>query len=126
MGVTLTPLWLRESLKNVGAEFGSESVESREVSGLPLEEAEVSEQPSEGVSDERLEWKEHAVALGTAGRGLLDIDHRWISDKSIPLHHPPLYLPSPKSIPISATSLTPLHLSLSPLSHPSSLCSLFH
>ena len=41
-----------ESLKNVGAEFGSEGVESEEVSRLPLEEAEVSEQPSEGVSGE--------------------------------------------------------------------------
>ena len=31
-----------------------------------------------------------------------------------------------KSVPISITSLTPLHSSLSPLSHPLSLCSLFH
>ena len=51
-------------------EFGSEGAESEEASGLPLEEAEVSEQPSEGVSGKGLEWKEHAVALGTAGRGL--------------------------------------------------------
>ena len=39
------------------------------MSGFLSEEAEVSEQPSEGVSGERLEWKECAVALGTAGRG---------------------------------------------------------
>ena len=70
MGVTLSLLWLRESPKNVGAEFGSEGVESKEVSRLPLEEAEVLEQPLEGVSGEGSEWKEHAVALGTAGRGL--------------------------------------------------------
>ena len=42
---------------------------SKEVSELPLEEAEVSEQHSEGVSGEGSEWKEHAVTLGTAGRG---------------------------------------------------------
>ena len=70
MGVALTPLWLRESLKNVGAEFGSEGVESREVSGLPLEEAEVLEQPLEEMLVEGLEWKERVVVLGTAGRGL--------------------------------------------------------
>ena len=44
-------------------------MESEEVSGLPLEEVEVSEQPSEGMSGEGSEWKEHTVALGTAGRG---------------------------------------------------------
>ena len=69
MGVALSPLWLGESPKNVGAELGSEGVESEEVSGLPSEEAEVLEQPSEGVLGEGSEWKEHAVALGTAGRG---------------------------------------------------------
>ena len=68
-GVALSPLQLRESPKNVGVEFRSEGVESEEVSGLPLEEVEVSEQPSEGVSGKGLEWKERAVALGTAGRG---------------------------------------------------------
>ena len=68
-GVALTLLWLRESLKNVGAEFRLEAAESREVSGLLLEEAEVLEQPLEGVSGKRLEWKEHVVVLGTAGRG---------------------------------------------------------
>ena len=70
MGIALSPLWFGESPKNVRVEFGLEGVESEEVSGLPLEEAEVSEQPSEGVLGEGLEWKEHAVALGTAGRGL--------------------------------------------------------
>ena len=57
---------------------------------------------------------------------VLDTDHQWISDKSIPLHHPPPYLPSPKSVPISITSPTLLCSSLFPLFHPSSLCSLFH
>ena len=47
-------------------EFGSEGAESKEVSELPLEEAEVSEWPSEGVLGEGLEWKERAVVLGTA------------------------------------------------------------
>ena len=69
MGVTLSPLQLGESPRNVGAEFGSEGVELEEVSGLPSEEAGVSEQPSERVLDEGLEWKEHVVVLGTAGRG---------------------------------------------------------
>ena len=49
---------------------------------------------------------------------LLDTDHRCISDESIPLCHSPLYLPSPKSVPISITSLTLLRSSLFPLSHP--------
>ena len=57
---------------------------------------------------------------------LLDTNHWCISNKSVPLHHPLLYLPSPKSIPISITSPTLLHSSLFPLSHPLSLCSLFH
>ena len=70
MGATLTPLWLRESPKNIGVEFRLEGAESKEVSRLLLEEAEVLEQPLEGVLGERLEWKERAVALGTAGRGL--------------------------------------------------------
>ena len=69
-GVTLSPLQLGESLKNVGPEFGLEGAESEEVSGLPLEEVELSEQPLEGVLGEGSEWKEHAVVLGTAGRGL--------------------------------------------------------
>ena len=34
-------------------------MESEEVSELPLEEAEVSEQPLEGVLGEGSEWKEH-------------------------------------------------------------------
>ena len=67
-GVALTPLWLRESLKSIGVEFRSEGAKSKEVSGLPLEEVEVLEQPLEGVSGEGSEWKEHVVALGTAGR----------------------------------------------------------
>ena len=55
---------------NIGAEFGSEVVESKEVSKLPSEEAEVLEQPLEGVSGKGSEWKECVVVLGTAGRGL--------------------------------------------------------
>ena len=62
-GVALSLLRLGESPKNVGAEFGSEGAE------LPSEEVEVSEQPSEGVLGKGSEWKEHVVALGTAGRG---------------------------------------------------------
>ena len=67
VGATLSLLWLGESLKNVGAEFRLEGVESEEVSKLPLEEVEVSEQSSEGVLDEGSEWREHAAVLGTAG-----------------------------------------------------------
>ena len=70
MGVILSPLWLGRFLKNIRLDFGSEGVESEEVSRLPLEEVELSEQPLEGVSGEGSEWKECAVALGTAGRGL--------------------------------------------------------
>ena len=45
-------------------------MESEEVSGLPSEEVEVSERPSEGMSVEGSEWEEHAGMLGTAGWGL--------------------------------------------------------
>ena len=69
MGATLSPLWLGEFPKNVRVDFGSESVDSKEVSGLPLEEVEVLEQPSEGMSVEGSEWEERAGALGTAGWG---------------------------------------------------------
>ena len=65
-GATLSPLQLGESPRNVRVEFGSEGMESKEVSKLPSEEVEVSEQSLEGVSDEGLEWREHAVVLGTA------------------------------------------------------------
>ena len=68
MGVTLSSLRLRGFPKNVGPDFGSEGADSEEVSGSPSEEAELLEQPSEGMSGEGLEWKEHAVALGAAGR----------------------------------------------------------
>ena len=47
-----------------------EGAESKEVSGLPLEEVELSEQPLERVLGEGLEWKEYVVVLGTTGRGL--------------------------------------------------------
>ena len=69
MGVALSPLWLGGFLKYVGPDFGSEGVESEEVSRLPSEEVELSEQPSEGVLGKGLEWKGRAVALGVAGRG---------------------------------------------------------
>ena len=67
-GATLSPLQRGESPRNVGAEFGSEGMESKEVSKLPLEEAEVSEQSLEGMSDEGSEWRERTVVLGTAGK----------------------------------------------------------
>ena len=69
-GATLSLLQLQEYLENVGVEFGSEGAELEEVSELPLEEVEVLEQPSEGVSGEASGWKEHVVVLGTTGRGL--------------------------------------------------------
>ena len=69
MGATLSPLRLGEFLKNVRLDFGSEGAESEEVSRLHSEEAEVLEQPSEGMLGKGLEWKERAVVLGTAGRG---------------------------------------------------------
>ena len=69
-GATLSPLRLRKFPKNVRADFGLESADSKEVSGLPLEEAEVSERPSEGMSVKGSEWEERAGALGTAGWGL--------------------------------------------------------
>ena len=69
MGVTLTLLWLGESPKSVGAEFGSEGVETEGVSGLPLEEVEVSEQPLEGVLGEGSEWKV-CSSIGDCWKGL--------------------------------------------------------
>ena len=51
-------------------EFGSEGMESEEVSKLPSEEVEVLEQSSEGVSDKGSEWRERTVVLGTSGRDL--------------------------------------------------------
>ena len=44
MGATLSPLQLGESPRNIRAEFGSEGAESKEVSELPSEEAEVLEE----------------------------------------------------------------------------------
>ena len=70
MGAALSPLQLWEYPESIGAECGSEGAESEEVSELPLEEVEVSEQPWERVLGEVLGWKEHTVVLGTAGRGL--------------------------------------------------------
>ena len=64
--------------------------------------------------------------LGMSFCALLDIDHWWISNKSIPLHVPPLYPFCPQVRSISVMSLTPLHSSLFPLFHPSSLHFLFH
>ena len=51
-------------------EFRLEGAESEEVSKLPLEEVEVSELPSEEALGEALGWKEHAVVLEIARRGL--------------------------------------------------------
>ena len=44
-------------------------MELDEISKLPLEEAEVSEQPLEEISGEVLGWKEPMVVLWIAGRG---------------------------------------------------------
>ena len=68
-GVALSPLQLGGFPKNVRPDFRSEGAESEEVSGLPLEEVELLEQPLEGVLGKGLKWKEHVVVLGTAGRG---------------------------------------------------------
>ena len=43
-------------------------MELEEISELPSEEAEVSEQALEEISGEVLGWKQHVVVLGTAGR----------------------------------------------------------
>ena len=64
MGATPSLLQLQVYPENIGAEFGSEGAELEEVSKLPSEEVEVSEQPLEGVSGEVLGWKEHMVVLG--------------------------------------------------------------
>ena len=64
-GAALSPLRLGESLRNVRLE----GMESEEVSELPSEEMEVSDQSLEGVSDKGSEWRERAVVLGTVGRG---------------------------------------------------------
>ena len=42
-GAALSPLWLGEFPKNIGPVFRSEGAESKEVSGLPLEEVVVLE-----------------------------------------------------------------------------------
>ena len=52
MGAALSLLWLGEFPKNVGPDYRLEGAESEEVSGLPSEEVEVSEQPLERVSGE--------------------------------------------------------------------------
>ena len=43
MRAALSLLWLRESLENIGVEFGLEGAESKKVSELPSEGVEVSE-----------------------------------------------------------------------------------
>ena len=70
MGAALSLLQLGESPRNVRAEFRLEGTESEEVSELPLEEVEVSEQSSEGMLDEGLEQRECTVVLETARRDL--------------------------------------------------------
>ena len=69
MWIALSPLQLRESLKNIRVESRLEGAESEEVSKLPFEEAEVSEQPLEGASGEGSEWKEHVLVLKGLGIG---------------------------------------------------------
>ena len=50
-------------------EFRLEGAESEEISELPLEEAEVLEQPLEEILSEVLGWEECVVVLQIAGRG---------------------------------------------------------
>ena len=69
VGVALSPLRLGESPKDIEPEFRLEGAESEEVSGLPLEEVEVSEQPSERVLGEGSEWKE-CSSVGDCWKGL--------------------------------------------------------
>ena len=69
MGATLSLLQLQGYLENVRAEFRLEGADLGEVSKLPLEEADVLEQPSEGVLGEASGWKECAIVLGTVRRG---------------------------------------------------------
>ena len=65
------PPYLHYNSKSIQrTSFGLEGAELEEVSELPLEEVEVSEQPLEGVLGEVSGWKECAVELGTAGRSL--------------------------------------------------------
>ena len=54
VGAASSPLQPQGYFKNVGVEFGSEGVELKEVSELPLEEVEVLEQPLEELSGEVL------------------------------------------------------------------------
>ena len=61
-GAALSLLQPQEYPENIGAEFRSEGVESEEISKLPSEEVEVSEQASE-VLGEVLGWKECVVVL---------------------------------------------------------------
>ena len=49
-------------------EFRSEGAELEDISELPLEEAEVSEQALEEILGKVLAQKEHVVVLGIAGR----------------------------------------------------------
>ena len=70
MGATPSPPQSQEYSENIGAEFGSEGAELKEVSKLPLEEVEVSELPSEKVLGEALGWKECMAMLEIARRGL--------------------------------------------------------
>ena len=69
-GATPSLLQLQEYLENIGAGFRLEGVELEEVSNLPSEEAEVSEQPLEGVSGEVLGWKESHSSVGDCWKGL--------------------------------------------------------
>ena len=69
MGAAPSPLHPQEYSENVGVESRSEGAELEEVLELPLEEAEVTEQPLEEVLGEVLGWTECIVVLGIAGRG---------------------------------------------------------
>ena len=70
MGVALSPLRLRESPKNIRLEFGLEGVESKEVSGLPLEEVELLEQALEGVVGRGVGMEGVCGSVGDCWKGL--------------------------------------------------------
>ena len=68
VGAALSLLQPWEYLENVRVEFRLDGVESEEISKVPSEEVEVSEQASEEISGKVLGWKECMVMLGIAGR----------------------------------------------------------
>ena len=66
VGAALSLLQLREYLKNIGAEFGSEGSELEEVSELPLEEVEVVKIEFKRLSCTKKENSGRAVGLASS------------------------------------------------------------